>query len=79
MRSAGAALALMIVDPKAVSGASFQLTFLSVLIIGGVGISLLERTSGPYKLGLRHLDSTDYDVTLPPKGSAVSSGSADDS
>ena len=63
----GAALGLMIVDPRAVSGASFQLTFLSVLIIGGIGIPLLERTSEPYKRGLWHLVSTDYDLTLSPR------------
>jgi competence protein ComEC len=28
---------------------------------------VLERTSQPYLKGLRHLDSTDYDRTLPPQ------------
>jgi competence protein ComEC len=63
----GAALGLMMVDPRAALSASFQLTFLSVLIIGGIGIPLLERTSEPYKHGLRHLESTDYDLALPPR------------
>jgi competence protein ComEC len=63
----GAALGLMIVDARAVSGASFQLTFLSVLMIGAIGIPLLERTSEPYKRGLGHLQSTDYDLSLPPR------------
>jgi competence protein ComEC len=63
----GAALGLMIVDPRAVLSASFQLTFLSVFIIGGIGIPLLERTSEPYKRGLWYLKSTDYDVSLPPR------------
>jgi competence protein ComEC len=63
----GAALVLMMVDSRALLGASFQLTFLSVLIIGGIGIPVLERTSEPYKRGLWHLESTDYDVVLPPR------------
>ena len=63
----GAALVLMIVDPRAVLSTSFQLTFLSVLIIGGIGIPLLERTSEPYKRGLWHLASADYDISLPPR------------
>ncbi len=62
-----AALALMIADPKSVLGASFQLTFLSVLILAGIAVPLLERSSQPYRRGLRHMDSTDYDYALEPK------------
>ena len=61
-----AALAVMIVNPKALLGASFQMTFLSVLIIAAIGVPLLERTSGPYRSGLRHLNSPAYDRQLPP-------------
>ena len=63
----GAALGLLIADPKALFGASFQLTCLAVFIIGGIGIPLLERTSQPYRRGLWHLESTDYDISLPPR------------
>ena len=62
-----AALALMLLDPSAVLGASFQLTFLCVLAIAAAGVPLLERTSAPYRTGLRHLDSLEYDPTLPPR------------
>jgi competence protein ComEC len=62
----GAALVLMLVDPAAVFGASFQMTCLSVLIIAGIGLPLLERTSQPYRRGLWHVESTDYDISLPP-------------
>jgi competence protein ComEC len=48
-------------------GASFQLTCLAVLIIGAVGIPLLERTSQPYRRGLSHLESTEFDISLPPR------------
>jgi competence protein ComEC len=62
-----AALALMLVDPRALLGASFQLSFLCVLVIAAVGVPLLERSSEPYRRGLSHLGSTSYDFTLPPR------------
>ena len=61
-----AALALLIVDPAALLGASFQLSVLCVLVIAGIGTPLLERTTQPLSRALRHLDSTGYDVTLYP-------------
>jgi competence protein ComEC len=62
-----AALGLLVVDARAIFGASFQLTFLSVLLIAAVGVPLLERTSEPYVRGLRYLTSTGFDRTLPPR------------
>ncbi len=62
-----AALALMLLDPRAVLAASFQLTFLCVLAIAAAGVPVLERTSAPYRAGLRHLDSLEYDPVLAPK------------
>jgi competence protein ComEC len=61
-----AAVALMLIDPHALLGASFQLSFLCVLVIAAVGVPLLERSSGPYRRSLFSLDSTSYDYTLPP-------------
>jgi competence protein ComEC len=61
-----AALGVMVVDPKSFLGASFQLTFLSVWVLGAVAVPVLERTSQPYQSGLRHLSSVDFDRTLPP-------------
>jgi competence protein ComEC len=62
-----AALALLIVDPTVIFGASFQLTFLCVLLIAGAGVPLLDRTSAPYASGLRQLDAVTYDGKLPPR------------
>ncbi len=62
-----AALGLILLDSQTLLGASFQLTFLCVLVIAAAGVPLLERTSGPYRTGLRHLDSVDYDPSLPAK------------
>jgi competence protein ComEC len=61
-----AALALLIVDPAQLLGASFQLSFLCVLIIAGICLPLLDRTTRPFSRALRHLDSVSYDIYLPP-------------
>jgi competence protein ComEC len=61
-----AALALLIMDPTAVLGASFQLSFLCVLIIAGIGSPLLERTTQPLSQALKSLNSIGYDAALSP-------------
>lgn len=62
-----AALLLLALDPRALFDPGFQLTFLAVLAIAGIGVPLLERTSEPYRRALRFLESVDYDVSLPPR------------
>ncbi len=62
-----AALGLMIVDPKVLFGASFQLTFLCVWLVAAVGIPILERTTQPFLRGSRHIASQSYDFVLPAK------------
>ncbi len=61
------ALVLLTLNPRALFGASFQLTFLSVLLIAAIGVPILERTSQPFSRGLRHLRAQNYDLRLPPK------------
>jgi competence protein ComEC len=61
-----AALALLLVDPAALLGASFQLSFLCVLVIAGIGTPFLERTTQPLSRALRSLDSTSYDTAVSP-------------
>ncbi|MGH9671311.1 MAG: ComEC/Rec2 family competence protein [Terriglobales bacterium] len=63
----GAALVLLALDPSALFDSGFQLTFLAVIAIAGIGIPLLERTSEPYRRALRFLESVDYDLTLAPR------------
>src|SRR2546430_9255828 len=60
-----AALGVLIFDPHAIFGASFQLTFLSVLIIAAIGVPVLERSTLPYAQGLRLLRFTSYDLHVP--------------
>lgn len=64
---AGAALGILILEPRALLDPSFQLTFLSVLAIAGIGLPILERTSQPYRRALRLLDSTAYDISFAPR------------
>ena len=61
-----AAIGVLIADPDAVFGASFQLTFLAVVIIGGIGEPLLQRSTLPYARGLKLLKLTSYDLHLAP-------------
>src|SRR5258706_10432320 len=60
-----AALGVLIFDPHALFGASFQLTFLAVFIIAAIGVPVLERTTLPYAHGLRLLRFTSYDLHVP--------------
>src|SRR6185437_8641085 len=50
-----AALGVLLADPHALFGASFQMTFLCVLVIAGVGVPLLERTMQPFARGERQI------------------------
>jgi competence protein ComEC len=62
-----AALGVLIADPRALFGASFQLTFLAVFIIAGIASPILERTTLPYARGLRLLQAASYDLHVPPE------------
>jgi competence protein ComEC len=62
-----AALGLLIVNPQVLFGASFQLTFLCVWLVGAVGIPVLERTTQPFLRGSRNIDSMSYDFVLPAR------------
>ena len=66
-----AAVGVLIADPNAVFGASFQLTFLAVFIIAGIGVPLLERTTLPYARGLRSLQAVSYDLHVAPKAAQL--------
>lgn len=62
-----AALALLIVNPRVLFGASFQLTFLCVWLVAAVGIPILQRTTQPFVRGSRHINSMSYDFVLPAR------------
>lgn len=62
-----AALALLIIDPAALLSASFQLSFLCVLIIAGIIAPMLERSTQPVARALRNLKVQGYDFALSPR------------
>ncbi|MFZ0734394.1 MAG: ComEC/Rec2 family competence protein [Candidatus Sulfotelmatobacter sp.] len=62
-----AALALLIIDPRQLLTASFQMTFVCVLIVAGIAVPILQRTSQLYKLALVNWESRDFASQLPPK------------
>ncbi|MGC1371576.1 MAG: ComEC/Rec2 family competence protein [Candidatus Sulfotelmatobacter sp.] len=62
-----AALAVLVFDPRQLFAASFQMTFLCVLIVAAIGIPLVERTSQLYRQALAHWDSDDYGPRLLPR------------
>jgi competence protein ComEC len=62
-----AALGLLLFDPNQLFTASFQMTFVCVLIVAAIGLPLLERSSQHYRRAIAHWDSDDYGRTLPPK------------
>src|SRR5262249_51091365 len=62
-----AAFVVLIASPAALFDAGFQLTFLALLAISGIGLPILVRTSQPYRRALRHFDSTSYDFSLEPR------------
>src|SRR5208283_3937631 len=62
-----AALAILLWKPSALSDSSFQLSFLAAGVIAALAIPWIERTSEPYRVGLRHLGDVTRDGAYPPK------------
>jgi competence protein ComEC len=62
-----AALGLLILDPRQLFSASFQMTFVCVLIVAAIGIPILQRTSQLQKQALANWGSNDYAALLPPR------------
>ena len=62
-----AAAGVLLVDPAGLLDASFVMTFLCVLIIAGIGVPLLERSSDPWRRGMRNFTLIPYDINLPPR------------
>jgi competence protein ComEC len=62
-----AAMALLVYDPRQLITASFQMTFLCVLLVAAIGIPILDRTSQPYWQALRNWDSPEYFFYLPAR------------
>jgi competence protein ComEC len=62
-----AALAILLWKPSSLSDSSFQLSFLAAGVIAALALPWIERTSAPYRAGLRHLGDVTRDGAHPPK------------
>ncbi|HWW99096.1 MAG TPA: ComEC/Rec2 family competence protein [Edaphobacter sp.] len=62
-----AALGVLIWSPAALFEASFQMTFLAIVAIGGVAMPLAERSFLPYAHAAQHLWDKWIDIGLPPR------------
>jgi competence protein ComEC len=62
-----AALAVLVLSPAALYEASFQMTLLAIIAIGGIAIPLGERTFLPYARAAEHLWDKWRDFALPPR------------
>jgi competence protein ComEC len=62
-----AALAVLVWSPNALFEASFQMTFLAIIAIGGIAIPLGDRSFLPYANATEHLWDKWIDAGLPPR------------
>ncbi len=62
-----AALGVLVWSPTALFEASFQMTFLAIVAIGGIAIPLAERSFLPYARAAAHLWDKWEDTALPPR------------
>ena len=62
-----AALVLLIWKPSSLADSSFQLSFVAASVIAALALPWMERTSAPYRAGLRHLGDVTRDPAYPPK------------
>jgi competence protein ComEC len=62
-----AALAVLVLSPNALFEASFQMTFLAIVAIGGIAIPLGERSFLPYANAAESLWDKWIDTSLPPR------------
>jgi competence protein ComEC len=62
-----AALGVLIWSPAALFEASFQMTFLAIVAIGGIAVPMAERSFLPYAHAAEHLWDKWEDIGLPPR------------
>ena len=65
--AATAALLILIASPRALSDPSFQLSFLAMAAIGGIGVPWLDGAVEPYFRALGHLDDATRDGSHAPR------------
>ncbi len=61
------ALGVLVISPAALFEASFQMTFLAIIAIGGIAVPLSERIFLPYARAAANLWDKWLDASLPPR------------
>ncbi|HEV2491989.1 MAG TPA: ComEC/Rec2 family competence protein [Terriglobia bacterium] len=62
-----AALVLLLERPAWLLDSGFELSFAAALLIAGLAVPILERTTEPYRRALWQLDAVDLDPSLSPR------------
>ncbi|HUO33431.1 MAG TPA: ComEC/Rec2 family competence protein [Candidatus Acidoferrum sp.] len=62
-----AAIVLLLARPSFLLDSSFELSFLAALVLAGLAIPWMDRTSVPYRAALRHLGDTTRDSAFSPR------------
>jgi competence protein ComEC len=62
-----AAMILLIWKPSELLDSSFQLSFLAAAVIAALALPWMDRSTAPYRAGLRHLGDVTRDGAHPPK------------
>jgi competence protein ComEC len=62
-----AAIGMLLVNPRTLFEASFQLTFLSVIAVAGITVPVLRSSIYPLQSGLKNLDSPAFDYSFPSR------------
>jgi len=62
-----AGLALLVYRPAWLLESGFQLSFSAALIIAGLAVPVLERTTEPFRRALWQLHDTDHDINIPAR------------
>ncbi len=61
-----AALLILVADPRALYGASFQMTALVIVAVAGIAVPAGARSLGGWRSAIRNLDLLEVDSALPP-------------
>ncbi|HTV59327.1 MAG TPA: ComEC/Rec2 family competence protein [Verrucomicrobiae bacterium] len=62
-----AALIILLAKPSLLLDSSFELSFLAALVLAGLAIPWMDRSSAPYREGLRHLGDVTRDSAYAPR------------
>jgi competence protein ComEC len=62
-----AALGILLMNPRTLFEASFQLTFVSIIAMAGIAVPILRQTLYPFRNAVANFDSPAFDFSLPTR------------